>query len=390
MNKKIIFKSNQNSKFVYFTLMFSAGTSIEKKNELGFSHLIEHLFLRTGGKYSLNEQFDEYGAFIGGETSRDYLSLFGYCRTEDFKNIFEVLLDRVFNLNITEEELLREKKVVLIELTQYENGKDTKKVVLDNRLIFANSTWSEDIIGTRDSVESLDLETLYEFYAQNIQKGEFQIAISGPNFLQDEIANIENQLPNSRTSERVNFPIFSSGVTESNKNQQISEISVYIDISEAIKSPHDVAILSILNAMITGVKGSLLGDKLRMRKQWIYNIVSYPMFYTSICLLKLVTRTPIIYKECVVKELKENLVDIEDFKNTKLFDKAKKRVINELLMSCEVKKNEFLKTLCREKLFNIPSWESITEEVEKVSAEELRYFVKKAIIQNKKFHIIID
>lgn len=53
-------------------------------------------------------------------------------------------------------------------------------------------------------------------------------------------------------------------------------------------------------------------------------------------------------------------------------------------------KNEFLKTLCREKLFNIPSWDSITEEVEKVSLEELNYFAKKALVQNEKFHIIID
>ncbi|HEK9876545.1 TPA: insulinase family protein, partial [Streptococcus equi subsp. equi] len=73
MNKKIIFKGDQDSKFAYFSLMFSAGTAIENTEELGFSHLIEHLLLRSGGEQSLNELFDNNGAFIGGETSRDYI-----------------------------------------------------------------------------------------------------------------------------------------------------------------------------------------------------------------------------------------------------------------------------------------------------------------------------
>ncbi|HEK9356822.1 TPA: insulinase family protein, partial [Streptococcus equi subsp. equi] len=206
MNKKIIFKGDQDSKFAYFSLMFSAGTAIENTEELGFSHLIEHLLLRSGGEQSLNELFDNNGAFIGGETSRDYINLMGYCKAENFKNIFEAIVSRVFNLNLTEEELLREKRVVLVELTQYENGSKTEKLVSDNRLIFKNSKWSEDIIGVRENIESVDLKKLYKFYTENIQNGEFQIAISGPNHLKEEIAIIENKLPVGRTPVKSNFP----------------------------------------------------------------------------------------------------------------------------------------------------------------------------------------
>ncbi|HEK9598654.1 TPA: insulinase family protein, partial [Streptococcus equi subsp. equi] len=118
--------------------------------------------------------------------------------------------------------------------------------------------------------------------------------------------------------------------------------------------------------------------------------ISFPIFYNGLTILKILTRTPEIHKHQVVQVLKEDLVNREDLKNTKLFDKAKKRVINEVLMSYEVKKVEFLKTLCREKLFNIPSWESVTGEIEKVSLNELNQFAKDALMQNKQFHIIIN
>ncbi|HEK9870759.1 TPA: insulinase family protein, partial [Streptococcus equi subsp. equi] len=229
------------------------------------------------------------------------------------------------------------------------------------------------------------MKKLYKFYTENIQNGEFQIAISGPNHLKEEIAIIENKLPVGRTPVKSNFPIFSSGVTERKKNQQVSEISMYIDISKMTTSSHDVAILTILNAMLTGVKGSVLGGKLRTKNQWVYNIISFPIFYNGLTILKILTRTPEIHKHQVVQVLKEDLVNREDLKNTKLFDKAKKRVINEVLMSYEVKKVEFLKTLCREKLFNIPSWESVTGEIEKVSLNELNQFAKDALMQNKQF-----
>ncbi len=142
MNKKIIFKKNQASKFAYFSLMFVAGTSIEQVNELGFSHLIEHLLIRAGNEQSLNELFDMNGAAIKGETSRDYINLSGYCLAEDFNKIFKILISRIFNLSITEDELLREKKIVLIELNQYENS---KKSINDNREILWNLVRKLDI-----------------------------------------------------------------------------------------------------------------------------------------------------------------------------------------------------------------------------------------------------
>lgn len=105
------------------------------------------------------------GAAIKGETSRDYINLSGYCLAEDFNKIFKILISRTFNLSLTEDELLREKKIVLIELNQYENS---KKSINDNRVIFKNNTWSIDIIGTRSNIESVTLETIYKFYKNKI------------------------------------------------------------------------------------------------------------------------------------------------------------------------------------------------------------------------------
>ncbi|HEW2766258.1 TPA: insulinase family protein, partial [Streptococcus pneumoniae] len=129
------------------------------------------------------------------------------------------------------------------------------------------------------------------FYIKNIQAGEFQIAIAGPSFLQSEIISIENMLPLSGSSVEINSPAFSTGLTELDKQQELSEISMYLDISGMVASSHEMAMLSILNSMLTGIKDSLLGHKLRTQKQWIYSIVSYPIFYSNMTLLKIVTIT---------------------------------------------------------------------------------------------------
>ncbi|HEV2940936.1 TPA: insulinase family protein, partial [Streptococcus pneumoniae] len=181
---------------------------------------------------------------------------------------------------------------------------------------------------------------------KNIQAGELQIAIAGPSFLQSEIISIENMLPLSGSSVEINSPAFSTGLTELDKQQELSEISMYLDISGMVASSHEMAMLSILNSMLTGIKDSLLGHKLRTQKQWIYSIVSYPIFYSNMTLLKIVTITPTIYKKKLIKTLENNLVNESDLSDELLFYKAKKRVINELYINCEVNKNEYLKTIC--------------------------------------------
>lgn len=61
-----------------------------------------------------------------------------------------------------------------------------------------------------------------------------------------------------------------------------------------------------------------------------------------------------------------------------------------MYINCEVNKNEYLKTICREKLFDIPSWDSIAEELELISLDEFKRFSKKAIIQNRNYHIVLN
>ena len=100
-----------------------------------------------------------------------------------------------------------------------------------------------------------------------------------------------------------------------------------------VASSHEMAMLSILNSMLTGIKDSLLGHKLRTQKQWIYSIVSYPIFYSNMTLLKIVTITPTIYKKKLIKTLENNLVNESDLSDELLFYKAKKRVINELYIN---------------------------------------------------------
>lgn len=42
--------------------------------------------------------------------------------------------------------------------------KIVKNLLMDNRVIFKNSSWSIDIIGTRGNIEYVSLETIYKFY----------------------------------------------------------------------------------------------------------------------------------------------------------------------------------------------------------------------------------
>ncbi|MBJ6746400.1 insulinase family protein [Streptococcus sp. 121] len=385
MNKNILFKRNENSKFAHFAIMFRGGSSIENIIELGYSHLIEHLVLQSGGSSSINELFDYFGANIKGETSREYVCFSGYCRLEDFNELFSRTLEKIWNLNICENELERERKTVLIELEQY--GKIGRSI--DYRYIYSDM-WQEDIIGTPESIANVELKLLKEFYYKYIFNGDCVICVSGPDSLTKVLDNLQIDITNDHKIKTLNRPNFSKGITILSDTQSMNEIRVYYDISKFVNLPKDVAALSIFNALLTGVKGSYLGDQLRNERRWIYSVGSFPILYSNFTLFKLFTKVPKEYRIQLVELLEEKVFDIDDYKMYELFQKAKRRVSNELIMISESNRNNYLKSLCKEHLFKIPSLETIESYIESVQIHDIIKFSNNTMLNNPEKHIFID
>ena len=101
---------------------FEAGARTERPEENGMAHFLEHLVFKGGEKYDdyrkVNETAERMGAVLNAYTSHDLVAFHITCRAEVVGDAIDLLTDFVGRPKIDQEELDRERGVVIQEIAR--------------------------------------------------------------------------------------------------------------------------------------------------------------------------------------------------------------------------------------------------------------------------------
>jgi zinc protease len=155
-------------------LVVNAGSILEDEKQLGLAHFMEHMNFNGSKNFAKNELVDylqsigvQFGAHLNAYTGFDETVYILPIPTDDIKALDQGLLileDWAFNASLTEEEIDKERGVVLEE---YRLGLGAEKRMLKNYLpmLMYNSRYAERLpIGTKEVLENFAYEDLRRFY----------------------------------------------------------------------------------------------------------------------------------------------------------------------------------------------------------------------------------
>ena len=112
---------------------FDAGARTERPEENGMAHFLEHLVFKGGQKYpthtEVNETAERLGAVLNAYTSHDLVAFHITARAEKAGEAIDLLTDFVGRPAIDEEEMDKERGVVIQEINRYD---DQPSAVSDN------------------------------------------------------------------------------------------------------------------------------------------------------------------------------------------------------------------------------------------------------------------
>ncbi|HEY3186153.1 MAG TPA: pitrilysin family protein, partial [Solirubrobacteraceae bacterium] len=104
---------------------FDAGARTERPEENGMAHFLEHLVFKGGEVYDdyrkVNETAERMGASLNAYTSHDLVAFHITCRAEVAMDALDLLTDFVGRPKIDQEELDRERGVVIQEIQRYKD-----------------------------------------------------------------------------------------------------------------------------------------------------------------------------------------------------------------------------------------------------------------------------
>jgi len=154
----------------------NVGSRDEKDQIKGMSHLLEHMFFRGTKKYPTQKDLTSVlyrcGGGFNAYTSKDstvfHITVSKRCIEEGL----DVLSDSFYNSLFREEDLEKEKKIVINEINDYLSDPSTLMEYGLSELIYKGTRLEKDIAGSVKTVKSIDVDMMRNFintyYQQNV------------------------------------------------------------------------------------------------------------------------------------------------------------------------------------------------------------------------------
>jgi len=167
------------------TVMFLAntGSRFEPVGKEGIAHFFEHMVFKGTSKYPnakiLARTLDSVGADFNAFTSKEYTGYYVKSAASNFDLALDVLSDMLFSPLLKQDDIDREKGVIIEELNMYV---DTPQYHIGNvfeQLLFADQALAHDIIGNKDSIRSMTSADFHAFLDQYYGPENLLLVVAG-------------------------------------------------------------------------------------------------------------------------------------------------------------------------------------------------------------------
>ena len=154
----------------YIGVAIDAGTRDELPNESGMAHFVEHLLFK-GTKHRRSWHIINWLESVGGQldayTTKEETYIYATVPTEYTERALELLADVVLNSTFPENEIEKERDVVLDEIQSYNDS--PSELIYDEfeELLFPHDPIGRNILGIEQSLETFDSERIKAFVNRN-------------------------------------------------------------------------------------------------------------------------------------------------------------------------------------------------------------------------------
>ncbi len=148
---------------VSFGIWFTAGSVNEEKEKSGLFHFIEHMAFKGTDRMGQREvavAIDQLGGHINAFTSREATCYSGHVVSERFGTAFDLVADIVLNSTFPENEMERERSVILEEIRMSQDNPSEFIQDQTYEAIWAGHPLGNSITGTKETVENIGWDDL--------------------------------------------------------------------------------------------------------------------------------------------------------------------------------------------------------------------------------------
>ncbi|MBK6714249.1 MAG: insulinase family protein [Burkholderiales bacterium] len=160
----------------------------------GISHVIEHMAFKgsaTRNCQQINLDAERLGAEVNAHTDRDHTAYQMRGLAAHTLPLLRMLADLVLHPTFPQEELDRERQVILHELTDVEDDAYAVAWRLFDQAAYGRHPFARPVIGSRSSIEKLTRQDLLDHLQQRCSGSNLIVAVAGPLPAEALLAEVE-------------------------------------------------------------------------------------------------------------------------------------------------------------------------------------------------------
>lgn len=327
-------------KSVSIGIWIKNGSVDETAENNGISHFIEHMMFKGSLKRDAKEIAEEMarvGGRINAFTAKEYTCYYAHTLDEHLHIAVDVLSDMLCHPALKEEEIEKEKGVILEEISMSDDSpEDIVHDQLENE-VFGDSPLSLDILGTRDNVKSFTSAQLEDYIKLNYVAEHIVIAIAGAFDEAELMASLETSFKDISREKSVvrNFePVRHQQFIF--KEKDIEQVHMVINYPAISYLDDETFVLSILNTIVGGGINSKLFLGIREDKGLTYSIYTYVEAYANTGMFNVYAAFNPAQAEEVIRNTFEELDDfLEKSISEDELDRIKAQIKSNLIIGYE-------------------------------------------------------
>jgi len=259
-------------------IWLTRGSRHEPSESMGIAHFVEHMLFKgtpTRSAEEIAQQVDSIGGQIDAFTSKEYAGYYLKVLDEHLPLAVEILADLISNPLLADDDIEKEKKVILEEIKMVE---DTPDDLVHE--IFAEGFWGghplgRPILGTPASVNALSRDTLKKYFGDTYVAENFVVVAVG-NLEHDHVqALLERalaQIPHRGPDAEHTVPITASTIQIRKKDLEQSHV---VFGTPALPQHHPERYAGYaLNTTLGGSMSSRLFQNVREKRGLAYAVFS--------------------------------------------------------------------------------------------------------------------
>ena len=258
------------------------GTRHENLAHNGVAHMVEHMLFKGTEKRNalqIAEELENVGGSMNAYTSREITSYHVHLLSSDARLGLDVMADMYLNSTLPEEEIERERGVIIQEIGMTHDTPDDLVFDVYSETAYPEQALGAPILGRVENIESMSQDNLRSYISDFYNGGNTIVSATGGIDHDEFVAQVEHLFSEQEKSDRTDYKPADYQGGEIRMPKDLEQSHFILGFQGLSRLDDDYYAAQALSTLLGSGMSSRLFQEVREKRGLVYSIFSFHSGY---------------------------------------------------------------------------------------------------------------